>query len=705
MTLRWGFAVILLTVLASVDYFLLERQIAINETGQSLISSSGLERTLSQRIALLAERLVASRGKSERAYLRKKLADSIQLLRVHYRRYFRVEEAEVLVYPSAEVWHILFDTPMLLDTQLRNFIVEATTVASERVEDLTRDNPHLDYVETAASGELLDALDALVKQYERESQENILRLRFLAVTMFSVILLAGLFVFWPLMRHVRKKETDLRNEKDAVQKYLDVAGVIFLVINRNQEVTLINHKGCEILGYSEAEILGKNWFDSFIPESHQEKAKVTFHQFMEGSSETEYYESAILSKEGSERIIAWHSVVFRDERGQVVGLLSSGQDITQRRWAEDALVQSHLKYQALVNSLDGIVREADARTFQCTFVSKQAERMLGYPVDRWLKEPNFWKDLIASSDREAVLQACAKAIEEKRNYELEYRVVASDQRILWVRDIVTVVLRNDRPIALRGVMVDITDHKQTEDALAHRAEELAQSNEELEQFAYVASHDLQEPLRKVANYTEMLAKKYKSQIDTTADKYINYILDGANRMHKLIQDLLAYSRVGKGPLAMEPTDFATLVKQVINDLEDSIRENHAKVTSNGLPKVFANPTQMREVFQNLVGNAIKFHGHEAPQICIGAEQKGGNWVFSVKDNGIGIDPRFTSRIFVIFQRLHTPAEYPGTGIGLAICKKIVETHGGRIWVQSQLGKGSTFYFTLPASRPPSKGGK
>ena len=227
-------------------------------------------------------------------------------------------------------------------------------------------------------------------------------------------------------------------------------------------------------------------------------------------------------------------------------------------------------------------------------------------------------------------------------------------------------------------------------------EELARSNKELEQFAYVASHDLQEPLRMVTSYVQLLARRYKGKLDSDADDFIGFAVDGAVRMWKLINDLLTYSRVGIRGKESESTDSETVLNQSFNDLKVAIEENGAVVTHDPLPTVMVDRSQLGQLFQNLVGNAIKFRGNEPPRVAISASRNGNGWTFSVRDNGVGIAPEYSERIFIIFQRLHSRQKYAGTGIGLAICKKIVERHGGRIWVESEVGKGATFYFTLPA---------
>lgn len=247
---------------------------------------------------------------------------------------------------------------------------------------------------------------------------------------------------------------------------------------------------------------------------------------------------------------------------------------------------------------------------------------------------------------------------------------------------------------------EIAQRVQAEEKLEEYAAELERSNKELQQFAYVASHDLQEPLRMVSSYLQLLELRYKDQLDSDAHEFITFAVEGATRMHELIQGLLAYSRVGTHGAPLERSDAQAALSLILDNLQLAIEESGAVVTHDPLPEVMADPVQLGQLFQNLIGNAIKFRGKEAPRIHVGVERTecdDGNapWLFSVRDNGIGIDPRYGERIFIIFQRLHARDEYPGTGIGLALCKRIVERHGGHIWVESQPEQGSTFYFTLP----------
>jgi two-component system sensor histidine kinase/response regulator len=236
-------------------------------------------------------------------------------------------------------------------------------------------------------------------------------------------------------------------------------------------------------------------------------------------------------------------------------------------------------------------------------------------------------------------------------------------------------------------------HDRTEE-LARRVEELARSNVELERFAYVASHDLKEPLRMVTSYTKLLARRYKGKLDADAEEFINYAVDGASRMEQLIEDLLVYSRVGNRDKLMRQVNCEVVLARAVANLEGAIQESGAVITHDPLPSLVADDTQLVQVFQNLIANAIKFR-RVVPRIHVAVRSLEGEYIFSIEDNGIGIDSHYADRIFVIFQRLHTRTEYPGNGIGLAICKKVIEQHGGRIWLDSRPGEGTTFHFAVP----------
>ncbi len=304
-----------------------------------------------------------------------------------------------------------------------------------------------------------------------------------------------------------------------------------------------------------------------------------------------------------------------------------------------------------------------------------------------LWEIGLFKDIVSSQNAFSELQ--------KKGY-IRYEdlpLETKDGRNINVEFVSNVYLVNGNRVIQCNIR-DITKRKQAEEQSKILMKELARSNADLQQFAYVASHDLQEPLRTIASFVQLLEKRYKDKLDEKADEFIDYIVSGVKIMELLIKDLLTYSQVETKRQNFRPINCSVALEEAIYNLRTVIKESNVELTYDLLPTVTADASQLSRLFQNLIGNAIKFRGNEPLKIHISAEQKGDEWVFPIKDNGIGIEPRFFERIFSLFQRLHTRNEYQGTGIGLAVCKKIVEHHGGRIWVESKPGKGSTFYFTI-----------
>jgi PAS domain S-box-containing protein len=286
--------------------------------------------------------------------------------------------------------------------------------------------------------------------------------------------------------------------------------------------------------------------------------------------------------------------------------------------------------------------------------------------------------------------------------------VRKDGTRFWANVIITALYdQNGQLCGFGKVTRDLTERKQAEETMrqlnasleqrvAERTAELRRSLEEVEQFAYVASHDLQEPLRMVTSFVQLLAQRYQNKFDAEAQQFISYAVEGAQRMKALIDDVLAYSRIGTQRKPYDAVDCNIVLKRTLHDLQSRIAASSAVVHADSLPLVLGDEFQVGQLFQNLLSNALKFRNEESPWVHISAKRDGGQWVFAICDKGIGIESQYFERIFQMFQRLHTRQEYPGTGVGLAICKKIVEQHGGRIWVESELGKGATFLFTLPA---------
>jgi PAS domain S-box-containing protein len=381
--------------------------------------------------------------------------------------------------------------------------------------------------------------------------------------------------------------------------------------------------------------------------------------------------------------------------GNLIGQLMA------RRQAEEAMRESEERFRSLTELSSDWFWEQDEE-FRFTELSRGVVQAIGVDPQEFIGKRRWDTQLVGVTPQELDAHKTALAAHQPfRDFEYGRRdgkgqlayVVASGEPIFDAEG---------RFRGYRGVARNITRRKVSEeqllaahDELERKAKELARSNEELQQFAYVASHDLQEPLRMISSYTQLLTRRYGDRLDGDAKEFMGYIVDGAARMKQLIEDLLAYSRVGTRGRELQRTDTQAALDKAVLNLRAAQEASGATVTHGALPEVIADGQQLTQLFQNLIGNAMKFRGDAPPRIHVACEQRADVSVFTVSDNGIGLDPQYAERIFMMFQRLHTKAEYPGTGIGLAICKKIVDRHGGRIWVESQPGKGCTFGFTIP----------
>ena len=376
-------------------------------------------------------------------------------------------------------------------------------------------------------------------------------------------------------------------------------------------------------------------------------------------------------------------------------------DLAVRRRADLALRESDKKIRGVMDSAPDALLIADEEG-RIQLVNAQAEHLFGYPREAFTdrKVPDLVVARAAPEEAapagDTPRLAGNEAIQSFRTLASRYDGVRRDGTTFPIELSSSTVHLGNEQIVISAVR-DRTEQERAEEAIRKFSLDLTRSNAELERFAYVASHDLQEPLRMVSSYTQLLARRYKGKLDANADEFIGYAVDGASRMQKLINDLLALSRVGTQAKPSEPVDTGKVVSRVLSDLRFVLEAAGGSVHAPGnMPTVLADGTQIGQLFQNLIGNALKFKGAEPPRVEITvSKEEGGFWRFAFKDNGIGIEPQYFERIFVIFQRLHNKESYEGTGIGLAICKKIVERHGGRLWVESTPGQGATFLFTLP----------
>ena len=402
-------------------------------------------------------------------------------------------------------------------------------------------------------------------------------------------------------------------------------------------------------------------------------------------------ETEFRRKNGEKWIADLNLRVVRDNEGNPLYFEGFVQDITSRKRTENALLESEVKYRTIFENTGAATLLIEKDT-TVTLANSEFEKLSGYSKKD--VEGKSWTELVFYDDLNKMMNyrdiRNLDPDSAPKNY--EFRFIRKDKSMGYAYLNIVNIPGSTQRIAS---VVDITDRKNDEKKLYKLNKKLKRSNAELEQFAYVASHDLREPLRMITTFLQLLEKKYKDKLDEDANEYINYAVDGAKHLNAMINDLLEYARVAHQEIEFSEVDSEKVLENALLNLQSSLEENGASVTFYKLPKISGNENQLLQLFQNLIGNAIKYRGDEAPKIHVSAVKEGNEFVFSVKDNGIGMSEEHLERIFVIFQRLHTRGEYEGTGIGLAIAQKIVHQHGGNIWAESEPGNGTTFYFTLP----------
>jgi PAS domain S-box-containing protein len=500
---------------------------------------------------------------------------------------------------------------------------------------------------------------------------------------------------------ISREITDRVLAEQERDRFFTLSQDLFAIADLEGRFVRLNPAWEQVLGYSVEELTGRSFVDFVHPED-RERTVARAASLAEEENESAAFENRYRTRDGSYRWFMWKS------RADVQAgrIFAAARDITERKLAEAqmeevnaALSESEERFRHLfANSPDAVIMIdphasnvawpiVDCNEAACRMNGYTREELIGQTVDILNVEPG------TPEERAEYLERLRR--EGLVSIETDHR--HKDGHAFPVEISTSVISLNGRELVM-GIDRDITERRRLEKEAADRAEDLARSNQELEQFAYVASHDLQEPLRIVAGYAQLLTKRYRGTLGQDADEFIEYMVDGVRRMQELIDALLQYSRVGRKGREMAAVDLDVAFDDAMANLRAAIEESQARVTRDDLPDVVADRLQLAQLFQNLIGNALKFKGEEPPAVHVGAERHNGEWILEVRDNGIGIEPQYVDRIFDIFERLHSRERYDGTGIGLSICKKIVERHGGRIWVESDAGHGSAFRFTIPATQ-------
>jgi PAS domain S-box-containing protein len=520
------------------------------------------------------------------------------------------------------------------------------------------------------------------------------------------------------------KEKTLRKtllEKEFLADILNSSSQPFAISYPNGNLGLHNQAFEQLTGYTTEELHSIDWPTTLTPIEWRSMEKQKLDE-LHRTSHPVRYEKEYIHKNESRIPIEVLVNIALDGEGRPEYYYSFITDITERKKAEIALQDERDLLQIIMNGTKNSHLVYLDREFNFIRVNEAYARTCGYTPEEMIGKNHF--DLYPNEENEAIFASVRDTGKAVEYHDKPFEFPDQPERGVTYWDwTLTPIKSQEETVGLIFSLYETTKSKLAEIRIKELLEneqlhteelqsaneklikiqheltktinKLATSNEELEQFAYVASHDLQEPLRMVASFTQLLEKRYKDQLDEDADDYIGFIVEGAQRMKDLIDDLLAFSRLNTDAKGFKSTDLINVLDDVLLYLKPSIDENNVKVTIDSLPIIKCDYTQIRQLFQNLISNAIKFHSDKQPEINISAQDSGKVWLFSVSDNGIGIDAEHQKKIFDVFRRLHTRDEFEGTGIGLAICKRIVNRHRGQIWVESEPGKGSTFYFTIP----------
>jgi PAS domain S-box-containing protein len=464
-------------------------------------------------------------------------------------------------------------------------------------------------------------------------------------------------------------------------------------------ITYVNDKFCAISQYSKAELIGQN--HRILNSGHHPKEFFQQMYHTIASGKVWHGEIKNRAKDASIYWVDTTIVPFMNADGRPSQYVAIRADITKRKLAEGHLAQVESRYRGLLEAAPDAMVVVN-QGGEIVLLNVQAEKQFGYRRDELVGQQV--KDIIPEGFAERLIADATRSVADALAQQIGTGIEISGRRkdgTEFPIEIMLSPLESAEGILVTAAIRNISARKKSEQELARANRVLERSNIELQQFAYIASHDLQSPLRSISGFVQLLKMEYEGKLGEQAADWIRRTVQSIDHMQTLIRDLLAYSRVDSRSRPFVQISFLDVFSDVIDLLESSIRDAGAQVTSGELPVVMGDRSQLVQLMQNLIGNGLKYHGDKSPHVHVSAKRNGNEWTFSVQDNGIGIDPKYYERIFEIFKRLHDQKEYPGTGIGLAVCRRVVNRHGGTIWVESEPGHGSTFHFTIPEGTAPA----
>lgn len=731
---------VLICIIGFNFYAYEQLQIKIKEIKHNYeaINKATEQRKLTREAGYLAQLLIATPKAQTIEIIRQDFTKTIDALSQNHSWLIKDDFQQTLGEPfQTTLRSLYFNEPHQIDRKIKTFLNNAHTLSASPQDMLNIENPDFQILfQIILKGTLVDSLGELIKVYQNINNVYLERLQSYTNTVLEgnlilLVLLSGLVIF-PMFRKIRKLFNEAqRANKDLNERSLDLERSQAAALSMMEDATLARlqaekgkeaaqrlativetsddaiirkkldgtitdwNKGAEdIYGYSKEEACGKH-INIIVPSEKLQEHAGVMAKLKQGVG-IRNFETVRKRKDGSRVDVSLNITPIKDAQGKWIAASTIGQDITLIKQAREAIEDRERWFRSLIENSSDLLVQLNPEG-EILYASPSAEKLLGYKPDLLIGKnvfsyvhPEFLdeiKSLFSSTFSKPGEPVSGSCLVKHQNGSWR-----------WFEGTAQNLLNDPNIRAIIANYRDVTDRKQGEEREKKYTQELKRSNEELENFAFIASHDLQEPLRIIASYAQLFVNRYNESLDENSKKYLNYISNNIKRMQDMINGLLSYSRAGDKNLEIKSIDSNVVCTMAIENLRFIIKQKTVRIIKKELPTVWAHEMELLQLFQNLINNAVKYCDKENPVVTISAKDKNGTWEFCVEDNGIGIDPEYTTQIFEIFKRLHTKAEYPGTGIGLAVCKKIIEKNAGRIWVESTPGQGSRFYFTLPKIR-------